>query len=273
MPPELKTIHFSSANTTESLLPVLKSFVTTSFDDSKTGKLMDRFDTKFVFPLSVLPSILQEATAHYKLVTDSGFQLFGYQTQYYDTDNFDMYRDHHNGKLNRLKIRRREYLNSDKVFFEIKLFTNKGKTQKKRFETDNRHVALSKEEGKFVKKLTTFKPKSLSPTLNNRYQRIILIGNNGLQKVTFDVGMDNLFRGSNCKLSNLVIAEIKQPDNSHAPAIQNILKNYRILPKNFSKYCIGMSFLNPELKSNNFKSTISLIKTITNEYDLTSAIR
>ena len=44
---------------------------------------------------------------------------------------------HQNKKLNRYKIRQREYLISDISFFEIKFKSNKGRTIKKRIKTKN----------------------------------------------------------------------------------------------------------------------------------------
>ena len=43
-----------------------------------------------------------------------------------------LYHDHHNGKLNRYKVRRRRYIDTDTEFLEVKLKNNKKRTIKSR---------------------------------------------------------------------------------------------------------------------------------------------
>jgi len=44
------------------------------------------------------------------------------------------------------------------------------------------------------------------------------------------------------------------------------LRRAHITPRRFSKYCIGMSMLNPDLKQNLFKEKVRLVRKINNEY-------
>ena len=61
-----------------------------------------------------------------------GKLIHDYKSLYYDTEDWKFYLDHHNGRVNRNKIRFREYVGSKLTFLEIKLKNNKGKTIKKR---------------------------------------------------------------------------------------------------------------------------------------------
>lgn len=54
-------------------------------------------------------------------------------------------------------------------------------------------------------------------------------------------------------LENLVIIEIKQDRDGKRSLMDEVLKAKRIQKQSFSKYCIGRSLLDDDLKKNNFK--------------------
>ena len=61
-----------------------------------------------------------------------GKRKHDYKSLYFDTEDRKFYNDHHNQRVNRYKVRYREYVDSGLVFLEIKCKNNKGKTIKKR---------------------------------------------------------------------------------------------------------------------------------------------
>ena len=83
-------------------------------------KLMNRIDTKYTVPMSVLPAILQAAQEDYYAQEIDGKRIATYDTMYYDTATLDMYIRHHDRQLTRQKIRVRQYVDSDLTFLEIK---------------------------------------------------------------------------------------------------------------------------------------------------------
>ena len=89
-------------------------------------KLMDRMDVKYLIPLHLLPYIMHEAIEYYKLLEINNERLCSYETLYYDTEDYQLYHSHQSGRLNRYKVRFRNYVGSNLSFFEIKRFTNKG---------------------------------------------------------------------------------------------------------------------------------------------------
>jgi hypothetical protein len=61
-------------------------------------------------------------------------------------------------------------------------------------------------------------------------------------------------------LNNLVIIEIKQSKTARPPMIVNVMKESKIRKQGFSKYCIGRSLLEENIKKNNFKSLLIKIR-------------
>lgn len=243
----------------------VQNFEAISLEAMDSVKLMNRFDKKFVFSTLQLPEVLNEASRCYKVLQIGDQRVFDYASLYFDTVGYRMYSDHHNQKQNRFKVRKREYLNSQQVFLEIKYKTNKGQTRKKRIETENRNKDFVKEEKRFIKSITPYRGKMLYPALHNRFSRITLVHKKQSERVTIDMNLDYRFAGKNKGLPLLTIAEIKQDRSSGISDIERIFKNHRILPMNFSKYCMGMVLLNPKVKYNRFKEKYLKIKKLSND--------
>ena len=101
------------------------SKITASFSPIKLAemdnvKLMSRSDTKFAFKFSKLPELLNQMMPFYKVLEINGKFIHDYKSLYFDTDDRKFYLDHHNGRVNRNKVRFREYVGSDLTFLEIK---------------------------------------------------------------------------------------------------------------------------------------------------------
>ena len=243
----------------------VRNFEAVSLEEMDGVKLMDRFDKKYVFPADKLPSVLRAAQSCYRSLEIGDNRIFGYASLYYDTVGYRMYHDHHNQKLNRFKVRKREYLNSGQVFLEIKYKTNKGQTRKKRIETANRNQHFEKEEKKFIKKITPYRARMLYPALNSSFSRITLVNINTPERVTIDMNLNYKFLGESTGFPNLVVAEVKQDRSSGVSEIEKIFRDRRIHPMNFSKYCMGIVMMKSGVKYNRFKQKFLTLKKINND--------
>lgn len=242
----------------------VESFEGISLGEMDSVKLMDRFDTKFVFPADFLPHILNAASKYYRVLQINDKRQFVYNSTYYDTPKLGMYHDHHNQKLNRYKVRKREYEASGQFFFEIKYKSNKGNTRKRRFETANWNKAFSPDEKEFIKKYTPFKPKKLSPFLDNSFSRITLVHKQKAERATFDLNLKYEHAGIHAGFPNFSIAEIKQAGSTGVSDIEKIFRESLIKPMNFSKYCMGIVMVHPGVKYNRFKRKFLLLNKLSN---------
>ncbi len=119
------------------LAAVLKTFTPITLAEMEGVELMDRTDTKYIFNISQLPGVLENLSQYYKLLNVNGVNENKYKTLYFDTPDFQLYMDHHNGRTNRYKVRYRQYVDSGLVFFEIKNKNNKERTIKSRIKRTN----------------------------------------------------------------------------------------------------------------------------------------
>ena len=104
---------------------VLSRFHPITLGEMDGVRLLDRLDTKFTFNRTLLTGILEEMMKDYSILDIEGRRVSRYETIYFDTPEHLFYLHHHNGKLNRYKIRFRKYVDSGDTFFEIKLKNNR----------------------------------------------------------------------------------------------------------------------------------------------------
>ncbi len=238
----------------------IKQFETISIGEMNAVKLLNRFDSKYQLPVQQLLEILEAIKNDYFVMSVKGEILQTYITTYFDTRNNSFYTEHHNGKLNRLKIRKREYVNSGIGFLEIKKKNNKGKTSKLRFQTENTETGFTLKELEFLNKYLAFEfhlsNYSLPSKNGNRFKRITLVQKDFKERCTIDLNLSFFSEIQKVKVGNLVIIELKQERANMQSPLAKALKDKRIKKQGFSKYCIGRALLEPDLKYNLFKAKL-----------------
>jgi len=235
-------------------------------------KLMNRIDTKYAVPRTVLPSLLEAAREDYFVQEIDGKRIATYDTMYYDTESLDMYVRHHDRQLVRQKIRVRQYVDSNLTFLEIKRKNNKGRTKKKRISVPG--FAITGEtfgEGKrsmwsvedFIAAKSRYEWAELSPHLWTKFHRITLVNKAKTERLTIDMDLvwDNVVSGEKKTFEELVIIELKRDGRGGTGyGLREILQSMRIHPLKISKYCIGTALTTPGIKKNRFKGKIRKIE-------------
>ena len=237
---------------------IVADFLPISLDEMDDVKLMNRTDTKFAFKANKMPLLLQKLLPFYRVLAIDGALIHDYKSLYYDTDNRKFYLDHHNGRVNRNKIRFREYVGSKLTFLEIKRKNNKGKTIKKRMRVDAISNELSEKQQNYIEKIIG-RPMDVNAKQWINFSRITFVHKTQKERLTIDVNLT--FENSNEKgdMKHIVIAEVKQERMSRSSDFMRIAKEMYILPIRISKYCLTTLALNPELKKNRFKEKVLFI--------------
>lgn len=222
-------------------------------------RLMRRTDTKFVFSKEKLPEILEKARNDYYMVEIANEREQIYETTYFDTCGYDMYSTHHNGKLNRFKVRIRKYIYSNMAFLEVKAKNNKGETIKNRIKYKQPDINLDHNTtSEFLNKYTPYNPVGLKPMLGNKFIRLTLVNKNLTERITLDyhLSFEDLTYKQSTVTNDVCIAEIKKDRDTRDSMFIGLLRDLRIKSMGFSKYCMGMALLNPDIKNNRFKERI-----------------
>lgn len=231
---------------------LLQQFQPISLDEMKGIRLMNRTDTKFVTSKARLMQLLAMATGDYRIQETLGERNIRYETTYFDTDKLEMFRAHHSGHLNRQKIRFRTYVSSHLQFMEVKTKNNHGRTKKKRMAVTDMSLA-DDEKLQFLSRHLRYDAATLTPAIFNSFNRITLVNNDKTERLTIDTGL--WFRranGNQLTTDDLVIIELKRDGLCPSPILQ-MLRDLRIFPHGFSKYCMGMALTDPSLPKNRIK--------------------
>jgi hypothetical protein len=256
---------------TESLLDKINEeawlFEKITLDEMDSVKLMDRMDVKYLIPLHLLPNVLNDAREHYKLLEINNERLCHYETLYYDTDDYQLYNSHQSGRLNRYKVRFRNYVGSNLSFFEIKHKNNKGRTLKTRIKQPNNfEEILNNEKAEFLEKTTPLSANMLKGNLMVNYKRMTLVSKASKERLTMDLDLTFIKDQNEVIYNQLVVAEVKQEKLGASPII-DIFKKYNLRSGSISKYCLGVMSTNKEVKHNRFKTKFLHLKKIITQYD------
>lgn len=242
----------------------LAGFKRISLEEMTGVRLMSRVDLKYVVTMPQLEEILVELEGDYYAQEVLGRCTSNYKTLYYDTKDYDMFLAHMNGKLNRQKIRTREYKESHLCFLEIKKKSNKGVTEKIRICHECPDDIKGDESGLFLKQNTSYSIDALEPKLWSYYRRITLVDKNRSERITIDFNLrfQNDSTGQIVELPNIAIIEVKKSPCSFSPALE-FFSGMHLKQSSLSKYCIGVALTDPGVKKNKMKSRIIMLNKIT----------
>lgn len=241
----------------------LEEYESHDLSDLKNAELMDRVDTKYLIPINIFEDVLAHLTPYYTALEIQGKRTFVYHNTYFDTPSLDFYHEHHQGKLNRYKVRHRQYVASNKGFLEVKLKNNKGRTIKTRIES--RLACIDGDLEKNFLNSINKKFNDLRVSQWGSYERIALANEACGERLTLDMNVrfKSVYDEGEVRFSDFVVAELKQNKHSANSPFVDEMSRLGIRPSKFSKYCIGCSLVMPKLKSNRFKPVLAAIRKIT----------
>lgn len=227
--------------------------------------LLNRTDTKYVLTTAQLTEALWAISGEYRVLEVAGVRLSPYQTVYFDTPDFALYRQHHAGKLNRAKVRSRRYEATGQAFLELKRKTNRARTVKRREPTATLATAPNPELAAFLAAYAPELAGSVEPRLSNSFARITLVSLGQRERLTIDLNLQFAAEGRQVRLPGIAVAEVKQDGASRDSAFVAQMHAAHLQPAGFSKYCIGVALLFPTVKHNNFKPKLRLLQQLMGE--------
>ncbi|TWU27736.1 polyphosphate polymerase domain-containing protein [Bythopirellula polymerisocia] len=246
------------SSTPDSSPDVLLALDPISLGEMDSHALMNRIDTKYVLSAGHLQTLLESVGTYYRVLSVDSVRLSTYNTLYFDTPDYECYLQHHNGKLNRRKIRIRQYQSSGACFLEVKAKNNKGRTKKQRIPIAGFEDSLSSSSKDFIEMVTGSRF-DLTPQLQSSFSRITLVNRQQPERVTLDLGLEFRHRDERRDMPNIIIAEVKQEFDDLRSPMREYFRRLHIRPMRLSKYCLGTVLLKPHLKYNLFKSKLTAI--------------
>ncbi len=237
---------------------LVDSFDVITLEQMDNVKLMSRTDTKYAFERMRLSEILSKMIDHYRILEVDNVKAQQYNSLYFDTKDRLFYINHHNQRVNRNKVRFRQYKNSGLTFLEVKTKNNKGRTVKKRIKVDKIPSTLSDAHNDFIKTVTG---KKLDVYAKQwiQFTRLTFAHKSRKERLTIDLDLTFSNERKEGNLKEIVIAEVKEERMSRLSDFVRITKEMSILPMRLSKYCVSTTQLEPNIKKNRFKKKLLFI--------------
>ena len=247
---------------------VLGRHATAGLAEVAETAVANRVDTKFVLDDGQLLGVLAALRDAYRVLDVDGRRFTAYETQYFDTESFALFRRHHAGGSNRCKVRTRRYANTGLAFLEVKQKTKTGATIKFRVPTARFETGSVEAWGDFIAAHCPYPAAALRPVLQSRFDRICLISTERPERLTFDLDLG--FGGSTgtVDLPRVAVAELKQEWTGEPARDSEFLRAMRALgvrSTGFSKYCMGLLLTRPGIKHNLFKPQLRQLRQLMGE--------
>tara|TARA_B100000508_G_scaffold141066_1_gene145841 strand:- start:3440 stop:4210 length:771 start_codon:yes stop_codon:yes gene_type:complete len=246
----------------ETALPIINSVSGIGLEQLASVDFDGRIDTKYIFHANKLAQFLNRIKDHVVILNLGGNAIFDYKNVYFDTANFEFFRQHHAGYLNRIKIRAREYSEQGPFVFEIKTKSNKGLTIKDRVSLPSFDNIESELTDQFLKERLGYGFDQLPMKSDVNYQRMTFANKEMTEKFTLDLNLTGSVNNEEHRFENLVIAEVKQERFSYNSVFVTALKELKIHPHSFSKYCATVMHYQGQLKRNRFKPIVTKLEKI-----------
>ena len=239
---------------------ILNKFDPISLNEMDRVKLLKRVDTKYLISKDDLSDVLLALLGDYYILEINDRRIFSYHTNYFDTPDKKYFREHHQGKTSRHKVRFRNYKESDTSFLEIK-YKYKGETNKLRIKSAfDKEFSLTQRE--FIEQYIPEKLELLQSSLENTFNRITLIHKTLNERATIDLDINFISSDNIISLEKHVIIEIKQERRIRTSLLYKSLKSNGFRPIRISKYCIGSVLTDKTLTYNAFKHKLLKINQI-----------
>lgn len=260
-----KFTHMSEDMIPEQIWKALSEFHEIGLDEIPRETLMERLDRKYTISIDQVGSSISGLSEHYNIVKAAGSVVAPYRSLYLDTPEFEYFHKHRRGFGNRTKVRYRTYPKTDTSFIEVKAKSNKGRTRKERIRVENFDYPLPTQTSGFLKNLIDQDElKSLNLSVEIEYDRLGFIAKEGDERFSVDFDIRARYKGKEVSFGDLAVIEVKQDKMNTSPIIKQ-LRALGIRKASMSKYCMALSLLKPELKSNTFKASIHRLRKIDKE--------
>lgn len=247
----------------QALRRLLATFDPITLAQMDGAALLDRSELKYVLPQGLLLPVLAELRDTYRVLVVAGQPLSRYRTLYFDTDDLAMYRRQHAGAPNRFKVRAREYVDSHAAFVEVKHKMGARHTVKNRIPTPLPITGLTSLAADFLADACPYAADELTACLWNHYTRITLVSKLRAERVTLDLDLAFSHDAERAGLPGIAIAEVKYTGARHASEFVRLMREHHVRDTSFSKYCMGVSLLYPDVKHNKFKVKQRLVARLT----------
>lgn len=254
--------------TNDTLFNVLKDFSPISLDQLNASmSLMERVEKKYLITLQDLWKIMKELKDSYFILSIKNNSIFVYDNTYMDTDDFIFFHQHEKNLKSRVKVRTRQYVDSNIAFFEFKQ-KDGDLIRKSRFDVPvDESKEMTNNGRSFYQNMCTslelpYTHANLKPKLRTLYKRITLCSKKNDERITidFDIKLQDITEKGKELISMWPVAIIETKSSHKKCQSHIILSKLHSKPARWcSKYCLGIVYSGLVAETKHFKNTMNFI--------------
>lgn len=230
--------------------------------------LMVRKDKKYLLNEQQAVALVASLEHSFEVLEINGKRQFDYHSDYFDTPQLHCFRDHNQNRRRRLKVRFRQYADTNLHFLELKLKGRGGQTTKLRKPISGDDFVRGRLSPDALAFLQEQVPQAsaesarlaYSKVLRVSYRRSTLVSKAGAVRITMDQGLrfqseDRIERIS----ENLCVVEVKS-DTGWSDADRTLLRMGVRAADLCSKYCVGLALVDAVGRVSRFTPTVKKIR-------------
>jgi len=237
----------------------MSALTTVTLDElNHEAELQTRTDRKYIVSAEVLGELVDNSGVALAALEIEGQRSFAYESVYFDTPDYALYRAAAHRRRRRYKVRTRTYLDSGVSMLEVKSKGRRKATIKHRqsHSFDERRCLDANAE-RFVDVLLGAggTAQTLVPVLTTEYRRRTFLAADDRARVTVDVGLRAIDERGGCVLlGDAAIVETKT--SGAGCVVDQWLWNRGLRPQTISKFGTSLGALRPDLPSNKWHRVI-----------------
>lgn len=227
-------------------------------DLNRVAALQKRVDRKYILRFEQAGTLVGLLGPKLAVLNVDGRTTFGYDSSYFDSESLGMFWDAAMSRPDRVKVRTRSYLDSERCMLEIKTKKADGTTDKVRqphpFERRN---SLDVDARGFVDHRTgqPGMAAQLVPVLTTIYDRVTLVDVLSAVRLTIDTGLCCAdWRDREVRMKDRAIVEVKSVDGESW--LDRWMWRHGIYPTRISKYGTGLAALHPQVPADKWDETV-----------------
>lgn len=210
---------------------------------------------------------MKELKDKYFVLSIKNNSIFVYDNIYMDTDDFIFFHQHEKNLKSRVKVRTREYVDSNIAFFEFKQ-KEWDLIRKSRFDLPVSESKDINNEGKaFYQSMCNslelpYMHANIKPKLRTLYKRITLCSKKNDERITidFDIKLQDITTKGKEFFSLWPVAIIETKSSHKKCQSHEILSKMNYKPaRGCSKYCLGIVYNGFVSETKHFKNTMKFI--------------
>ncbi len=226
-------------------------------DLNAAASLQTRVDRKYLVRPDLVGSLVSDFAGSASALMVANTRVFDYESVYFDSAEFRLYRAAATGRRRRFKVRTRSQANNDPML-EVKAKDGRGRTVKFRAP----HLAAAMTElgpaaGGFVDEVvgTNNTTADLHPVLTTRYERSTLFHADSKSRMTIDQNVRCTATDNATATFRAIVVETKS-DGAASP-FDRWLWGHGLRPVRLSKFSTALAALTTSLPSNRWHRIVT----------------